>query len=96
MPSFVLKSNLARRCCLMVALISARLTNKLIPMVTKGHINEISQTCKGKEAKNSYGIVDELRFDLRNNWLYRIWANNKAMDVRTHLWFVVGLLCQIR
>lgn len=43
-PSLVLKSNLALRCCLTVALISAFLTSKLIPVAITGQMNDISQT----------------------------------------------------
>lgn len=67
MPSFVLKSNLARRCCLIVALISARFTSKLMPITKIGHINDISQMCSGNEAKNSWGILVELKLTCRTN-----------------------------
>lgn len=43
MPSFVLKSNLARLCCLIVALISARFTSKLTPIAMTGQAKDIIQ-----------------------------------------------------
>lgn len=68
-PSFVLKSNLARLCCLIVAFISALLTSKLIAIAMTGQAKDIIHMWSGKEAKNWYGMSDESRFDLRNNWL---------------------------
>lgn len=62
MPSLVLKSNLARRCCLMVALISARFTSKFIQITTNGQVNDIIQMCNGSELMNSYDSFVELRF----------------------------------
>lgn len=53
----------------MVALISARLTNKLMTITSTGQVNEISQMCRGKEARNSYGIFDEFRLTRNTSWL---------------------------